>query len=175
MKHPITNKLVVSSKEIKEVTLEFCKGILTKNPIREGFEEEINMKKILHKERMKENIDNVKINKETYKKVLEKLKKNNKRNYDFLIKSSDTFKEVVNKFISRMIRDVGEGKENDFPRDFKDTTLHQIFKKGDKNDLASFRYIHSKTWLPHTVDAVIVEEMKEQVIEASTPYQIGGL
>ena len=73
-----------------------------------------------------------------------------------------------------MIVDVGLGKEKDFPKDFDSSTLHQIFKKGDKNDLSSFRYIHSKTWLPRTVDAVVVEEIKERILKASTPYQIGG-
>ena len=77
-----------------------------------------------------------------------------------MIKASKAFKNVVKQIVSRMIVDVGVGKERDFPRDFEDTTLYQIFKKGDKNDLSSFHYIHSKMWLPHTVDAVVVEEIK---------------
>ena len=154
--------------------MNFCKEVLTSNPVKDGFKEEINMKKVLHEVRMKEDVKCVQLNSETYNRVLKKFRENNKQNYDFLIKASDVFKGVVHKFVNRMIVDVGIGKEKYFPKDFENTTLHQIFKKGEKNDLSSFRYIHSKTWLPRTVDAVVVEEMRERILTASTPYQIGG-
>jgi hypothetical protein len=36
------------------------------------------------------------------------------------------------------------------------------------------RFIHSKSYLPRTVEAVIVDAMKEDILDASSCYQIGG-
>ena len=41
-----------------------------------------------------------------------------------------------------------------------ETTLYNIYKgKGKKEDLESMRFIHSKSYVPRTVEAVIVDGM----------------
>ena len=77
---------------------------------------------------------------ETFEKVVAKFKKSNKRNYDFLVKADKRFKDSVFKLCKRMI------EEATFPAEFKETTLHMIFKnKGRKENLSDNRFIHSKT------------------------------
>ena len=64
-----------------------------------------------------------------------------------------------------------------FPEQFNNTTLHMIFKggKGRREKLTNNRFIHSKSWLPRTAEALCVEEgMKWPLIEKSSIYQIGG-
>ena len=65
--------------------------------------------------------------------------------------------------------------EEKFSNIFTETTLYNIYKgKGRKEDLDSMRFIHSKSYLPRTVEAVIVDAMKEDILDASSCYQIGG-
>ena len=86
--------MIVSSREIKEVTLGFCKNTLTKNDIRSGYEEEVKLIETLHKERMNKIMEKVTISTKTYIRVMERLKRNNKRSYDYIVKSSDSLKKL---------------------------------------------------------------------------------
>ena len=66
-------------------------------------------------------------------------------------------------------------EEEQFPRSFDNTTLHQIYKgKGKREVLSNNRYIHSKDWLPRTAEALVVDNMKDTILRGSSPYQIGG-
>ena len=68
-------------------------------------------------------------------------------------------------------------EEEKFPENFKNTTLHMIFKGGNgkREQLSENRFIHSKNWFPCTVEACVVEEgLKGPLIDQSSIYQIGG-
>ena len=55
------------------------------------------------------------------------------------------------------------------------TTLHMLWKmKGAANILGNNRFLHIKSWLPRTCEALIVDKMKETILENSSKYQIGG-
>jgi hypothetical protein len=105
---------------------------LSNNNVKEGYEREIGLKEKLHDERMLDvSGGGFTPSKKLFKKVVLKFKKNNKTNYDFLIRTGERFKEAV------------------FPNSFDITTLHQIYKgKGRKEVWSNSRYIHSKEWLP---------------------------
>ena len=49
---PATGHVVVSAEEIKRVSLEYCKKVLTNNVPDKEFEKEIELKENMHKERM---------------------------------------------------------------------------------------------------------------------------
>ena len=67
-------------------------------------------------------------------------------------------------------------EREEFPSSFKKTTLHMIWKrKGAMDVLSNNRFLHMKDVLARTVDALIVERMKEPLIKSATIYQIGGL
>ena len=167
---PISKSLALSTKEIKRVSHEHCQRVLTNNEALPQFEKEIELKENLHKERMKElGGGNFNLTRERFKKVIKKFQKSNKRNYDFLVRSGDKYKESIFKMSHRMI------EEEMFPRKFDFTTLHQIYKgKGKKELLDNSRFIHSKDWFPRLVEGLIVDEMKKPILEGSSPYQIGG-
>ena len=40
--------------------------------------------------------------------------------------------------------------------------------------MESMRFIHSKSYLPQMVEAVVVDGMKEEILKGSSCYQIGG-
>ena len=159
----------MSTKEIQKVFLNHCKEVLESNPIEEGFEEEIKLKEKLNDIRMTENTGNFEVTKDAFERVVDKFKKNNKRNYDFLVKGGEKFQKSIYLLVKRMI------EEEKFGRAFGDTTLYNIYKGKRRNeDLDSMRFIHSKSYLPRTVEAVVVDGMKEDILEGSSIYKIGG-
>ena len=165
-----TGELAVTAKEIKRTSLEYCKKVLTNNEVQEEVKREVELKDWLHRERMKESRGKEVVpTKEVFNRVINKFKKNNKRNYDFLIRTGDGFKEAVFRLCKRMLED------EVFPASFDNTTLHQIYKgKGKREILSNSRFIHSKEWLPRTAEGMVVEVMKEVILSKSSPYQIGG-
>ena len=140
------------------------------NPVEEGFKEEVEQKEKLHDILMKETTGEFNVTEEAFERVLEKFKVNNKRNYDFLVRGGDNFKHAIYFLVKRMIEE-----EEAFGNTFGDTTLYNIYKgKVKKEDLESMRFIHSKSYLPRTVEAVVVDGMKEEILAQSSCYQIGG-
>ena len=89
--NPKTGKLAVSKKEIRQVTLTYCKETLTNNEPEEGFEDEINRKKEFVRDLLKIEGGSFKASKDTFKKMVDKFKRSNKQNYDFLTKAGEVF------------------------------------------------------------------------------------
>ena len=168
--NPKSGKLVVSRDEIKKVTLDYCKSTLENNKPEEEFNEKIELKKKSMKEKLDEDKSQFVITKDTFELVVNKFRKSNKRNYDFLVKSSPQFKEQVFKMCQQMI------EHEKFPKTFNDTILHMIYKgKGKCEELSNNRFIHSKSWLPRLVEALVVEQgLKRPLVEESSIFQIGG-
>ena len=173
IKHPTSGKLIVEKEEIKKISLEYCMQVLTKNKPDKEYETMAKMKQILHEKRMEMKIgEGFMAEKEIFDKIIDKFKKSNKRNYDFLVKSSKEFKESIFKFCKRII------EEENVPETFRNTTLHQIWKKKPgtkKEDLDSNRYIHMKDALPLTVLGMVVNEIEPSISAATSIYQIGGV
>ena len=172
VKHPETGKLVVNQDEIKKVSVEYCQKVLAKNIPEESYKMMAELKEELHKKRMTENLDTgFEVEKEVFENVLNKFKKNGKRSYDFLVKASAKYQEAIFSLCKRII------EKETIPRVFRNTTLHQIWKRKPgtvKEDLKANRYIHSKDWLPRTVEAIVVKEMDQKINEATSIFQIGG-
>ena len=89
-----------------------------------------------------------------------------------MVKASEAFQEAVFKFSKIMI------DKEEFPKCFKETTFHMIFKggiKGKREKLPDNRFIHSKFWFPRLVEGLIVGEgLKKPLVDGSSMYQIGG-
>ena len=168
--NPTTGKLAVSKSEIKKVSLEYTKETLKSNEIPEDMAEESERKKNAVEVFLKEKKGVFCANKETFEKVICKFKRSRKRNYDFIVKADPKFQESVFRLCKEMI------EKEEFPKEFKNTTLHMIYKgKGKKEDLSKNRFIHSKPWLPRLVEGLVVEgALKKPLIEGSTIFQIGG-
>ena len=167
---PKSGEVAVSGNEIKRISLEYCREVLTKNEAEGSYKKEIALKGSMHMERMHDSQESMfKPSRESFKRVLKKFKDNDKRNYDFLVKTGEKFKEGVFRLCRRMI------EEEEFPCNFDNTTLHQIFKgKGKREVLSNNRLIHSKEWLPRTVEGMVVDYMKDNILKGASPYQIGG-
>ena len=166
---PESKDLVASPDEIKRVALKYCLNVLKNNDVHPEFVIETSLRDALHDVRMQETGGDANMAKENFNKIIKKFEANKKKTYDFIVKAGDNFKDAIFKLCKAMI-------ENEkFPDSFDCTTLHQIYKgKGIKEDLSNSRFIHSKTWLPRTCEAMVVDMMKTQIITKSSKFQIGG-
>ena len=164
-------ELVVSTEGIKKVTLKHCMDTLKDNKPEEDVEQLVTVIKDVHEHRMKEDDGNeMEVTKDEFDLILDKFKRKNKRSYDFLMKAGNCFKNSIFKLCARMI------KEETFPERFYETTLQQLWKrKFPRENLSNHRFIHLKDWLPKTCESLIVSQMKTQILEAGTKYQIGGV
>ena len=142
IKDPTNGKLIVDREAIKKRTIEYCKEVLTKNEPAKEFKAIAMLKQKLHDGRMIEKLEEgFSVDKEVFDKVLNKFKKNNKRGHDFLTKASEEFQDSIYLLCKRIIQ------EEKVPDNFRETTLHQIWKKKPgtkKEDLEANRYIHVK-------------------------------
>ena len=168
---PNTGGLVVSRKKIQQVSLKYCQDTLSNNTPTDEFKEQIRLKQVSVKNKLQQCGGAFQISENTFQHVVSKFKRSRKRNYDFLVKSGEKFKQVVFKFCQEMV------EKEEFPIEFQDTTLHMIFKggKGRRQNLPDNRFVHSKPWWPRTIEACIVEEgLKGPLVGGSSIYQIGG-
>ena len=172
VKDPSTGTLIVDKDQIKNTTVKYCKEVLTKNKPKEGFIGLAKLKEDLHNTRMNERLgQGFMAQREVFDQIVEKFRKNNKRNYDFLVKSSEEFKEAIFKLCKRII------EEETIPDKFRQTTLHQVWKKKPgtkKEDLEANRFIHCKEWLPRAVESMVVAEMEHDIAAATSIYQALG-
>ena len=96
-------ELHISTEEIKKTSLKYCKEVLAKNKVDKDFIKEVDVKNRIHDIRMKssrsddEQVEFMEKNIET---ILEKFKK---KSYNVIVKSGDTFKEMVFKLCARII------------------------------------------------------------------------
>ena len=165
-----TGEVVVSNEEIKRVNLEHCLKVLKDKEPENEVKLLIKLESDLHNILMAETKDkDEEVSKEEYDKVVDKFKSKNKRSYDFLTKAGTLYKQAIYKLCKRMLR------EEDFPDSFHETILHQLWKrKGSRQDLGNHRYIHMKEYLPRLCKALTVYIMKDDILENTNKFCIGG-
>ena len=133
-------------------------------------EDLVKIQKMLMEEKLKNKSEKpLEIDKSDYDKVVKRFKSKQTKSYDFLIKAGENYQEAIFKLCKRMIKD------QEFPGMFRRTLLYMIWKqKGPQEVLKNNRFIHLKEHnLPRTVEALVVDQMKEDILENSTMYQVG--
>ena len=171
IRDPNTNELIVSNQEIKNVTLAYCVANLTKKSDDIEVLKGLELKESLHRMRMEEKDDKgLQLNKSDFDGVMGKFAQKQTKSYDFLLKAGDQFKETIYKLCKKMIDD------EEFPLSFRKTVLFMIWKqKGPAEILKNSRFIHLKEgYLPRTCEALVVSKMKEDILQSSSMYQVGG-
>ena len=171
IKDPKNNELLVANKDIKRATLEYCADNLRNKKADESVEEFVKARKALVEKKLNEaSVDSIDISKNDYEGVLKKFESKPTKSYDFIVKAGNKYQDAIYLFCKRII------EEQSFPIMFRRTLLHMIWKqKGPAEVLKNNRFIHVKEhYLPRTVEALVVEKMKEEILDSSTMYQVGG-
>lgn len=168
--NPRTGKLALTKKEIKQVTLNYCKETLLNNKPEKGFENDIEKKKKEAKNILQSIDGTFKAKVLTFRNMLKKFKDSRKRSYHFITKAGKMFQEVIFNMCQKMF------SNEMFPNEFQNTILHMIFKgKGRRENLSDNRFIHCKDWFARVAEGLVVEDgLKKPLISGSSIYQIGG-
>ena len=168
---PITKELITDSKEIKRVYLEHNVKILTKSDPPEEYVEMVKRKKENHKLIMDKPVDNSwELDRKIFKQVSDKIKKKGKQVYMLFTKAGNNYKDAIFRFMKNMI------SKEQIPVCYKNTSLTPIWKKkGSALDLNNMRFIHIKHWRSKMLEALVTENMKQNIIEATPKFQLGGM
>ena len=93
---PKTKEEVNTPAGIKKVVIDYCQDLLTNRDPKAEFVEDIEMKKMIHEVRMKEEVeDDIEFSPELFKKSLEMLRKKPGHKYDFIVRSGESFKAAL--------------------------------------------------------------------------------
>ena len=167
---PGTETLVCTTEGIKDITCEHVKETLKDcEPLPEfaGIILERNLK---HFRFMSDN-KNLRLNlpKQVFDQVLFRMRLNNKSCYKLVTKGSDDYADSLYRFFVKIIED------ESIPVSFSDTTLTQLFKKGNPADLGNWRFIHMKPAVPRLFEACVTEMLKPKLLKSVSPFQLGGI
>ena len=169
--HPETGELITNREEIKKVSLEHNKKILTKNEILEEDKAEIEKQKTDHQKIMNsEDKDLWSLDYKTFQNVVKKIKVKGKNMYKNLVESGNKYQFAIFLYMRRLIR------TEELPRNFARTLLSQIWKKkGSPLDLNNMRFIHMKHRHPRLLENLVTEHMKDNIVKATPHFQLGGM
>jgi hypothetical protein len=160
IKDPNDGELIVSNEEIKKVTLAYCVDNLTKQHKDESVIKALELKKVMHNIRMKEQEDEeFDVGSEDFEVVLDKFASKSTKRYDVLLKAGKDYQESVFRLCKQMIL------REEFPSTFQKKILNMIWKqKGPAEILSNSRFILTKeTFWPRICEAVTVNKMRETI------------
>ena len=168
---PVTGELITEYEAIKETTLNHTVKILTKNKLREQDKKEHAEKMENHIKIMEnKDINEWKLDRETFKIVVNRIKEKGKKMFDPFNKAGDAFKDAIFHYMSKII------DSEEIPLEFSETRLIPIWKKkGSALDLNMMRYVHMKSWQAKLCEALVTQTMKDQIVKACPKIQIGGI
>ena len=170
---PKSNKLVFDPSEIKKISLEYCYNLLQKSTANPGFENEIFVQDMLHLARNETNEDfddsgDITVN--DMKSRMKKLAKKGPEKYRFLLKSGNSFKEVIFELCKKV------WMEESKPQQWRNTVIIQLYKgKGPKEEFNNQRNIHTKEEIPKLFEGIVVDKSKEKIVSFCSKFQIGGI
>ena len=170
VKNHWTGEMLREKEEICDFSLEFNQKVLEKSDppgmwkeIREAKIRETKLAMALENVESRTPITNMEFN-----QALAEIAESNKDVYQDLNRSGPMFQQVVKDLVQRI------WKEGKIPDSFKETTLMKLHKKGPKNVIDNYRWLHLKTWLPKFTEKVVMLKLKERMVAGTPEFQLGG-
>ena len=169
IKDPKTDREITDPSEIKRVSLQYCVSLLTNRSPREGYEDDLTFKKLVHRERMHEILENDmnEFTEEMFENTYHILGKKVGHKYDFIFKGGPALKAAL----FNLCKCAWTSEK--LPQSWQKTTLVQLYKgKGSQNLLENMRHIHIKSEFPKFFGHIVVNAMKTEVFSKMTKFQI---
>ena len=116
----------------------------------------------------KEEVENDLFTEEDLDKEIKSVKQKGKCKYLEITEAGTGLKRPVYEFM-KLVWDSEE-----IPASWNLTTLVQIFKKGLKSSLDSYRFVHTKNWMPRVFDGIVFNKMKHTLVSNMSKFQIGA-
>ena len=147
--------------------MRYCKTLLTKRKPNESFEEDIEMKKMIHEERMHQDYDkNEELTRKQFEETWKILKSTKKGKYEFIFKAGDSLKEGLFNLFSKI------WITEELPASWDITSLIQLFKgSGSVEEPSNYRNIHIKSEFGKMFSHLVLEKAKRNLTENMSVFQ----
>ena len=171
MENPESGEMLFEPNEIKEASTEYLVKLLTNRKPNPGYERDIETKEIIHKVRMKEDIQNDDtFTDEDFGNLLKNLRKKNKEKYQSILKAGTDYLRLLYSLFQKIWN--SECK----PQQWELTVAHQLYKgKGRVTQFLNQRFIHTKNENPKAFEHIIMAKAKPKIVDGCSKYQIGAL
>ena len=166
-----SGEIKYATADIKSTTVKHVKETLRDRAPQERHKEIVEHRKTVINEASKLREEKrVIFNNEEMEKVVGAMKEKNKDCHRPITKSSPEFRKAIVKVLNKY------ASKEEIPNSFTKTSLTQLKKpKGAFHELGSYRFIHTKTWLPRTLESLVTEKLKPAVYSTVSAYQLGGI
>ena len=166
---PFTNIEISDRKQIKDASLKYCVDLLTNRQPNPGYEDDINMKNLVHESRMIQKFDDEPcLRRIMFDASLKELSLKNLDKYKFIIHGGTDLKDALFQLFST----VWETEVR--PQQWRHTTIVQLYKgKGDPKLLSNQRNIHTKLDVPKFFGHIVMAQCKGKILNSMTKFQIG--
>ena len=167
--NPESGALVYSPNEIKDVSLKYCVKLLTNREPKSNFKEIIERNRLMHQERMKEEVndDVSELCISEFQNALKKVSSTHRDKYQFILNSGSSMLKAIFKLFCLV------WKKEEIPRMWADSELIQIYKgKGSESDLNNVRHIHIKSEVPKLVQQIVMTAASDRLFDNMTKFQI---
>ena len=170
IRDPESDKVCTNIKDIKTITLNYCKNLLTNRKPRHDFAVDLRSKEALHEARMLERDPEhetaFEVN--TFLKSIVDLQKKKGDKYAEITKGGDSLKAALFK----LYKTVWDSEK--LPEGWRRTTIMQISKsKGDPADLSNFRNLHLKNPFLKHFGSILMTETKSVLFRGMSKFQLG--
>ena len=171
VKNHWTGEMLREREEIFDFSLEFNESVLRKEESKVGDWSEVRKRKVWET-KLAMSVENAEsrqpITNKEFDRALCEVAASNKDVYQDLNRAGPMFKYAVKELIQRIYQ-TGE-----IPDSFKETTLMKLHKKGPKNVIDNYRWLHLKQWLPKLTEKVVLLKLKDRMTEGTPEFQLGG-
>ena len=172
IKDPVTKSEVNTIEEIKRVSLNYCKDLLTNRDPKPGFEDILLWKYNVHEERMIEYLPNEEpeLSLSMFNAALRRLNTKHADKYAFILKGGQSLLDAV----FHLFKLVWSTEK--IPSGWRKTSIVQLYKgKGDHTELSNYRNIHTKDEIRKVFGDIVTHELKLKVQEGLSKFQIGAV
>ena len=170
VKNHWTGEVLREKNDINDFALQFNEKILEKSDppgdwkfVREEKKRETEWLMWIENEESKQPIT-----RQEFQRALAEVEAMNKDVYQDLNRAGPKFKYVVEYLVQRIYQ------SGEIPDMFKETMLMKLHKKGPKNVIDNYRWLHLKHWLPKLAEKVVMIKLKERMVAGTPDSQLGG-
>ena len=169
---PITKCEVDSVEDIKRVSLNYCKELLTNRSPNFGFEDTVELKNEIHELRMNELIpeNECELSIAMFDGALRRLSLKNPKKYEFILKGGKSLIDALFYLFQKV------WSSENIPAGWKKSSIVQLYKgKGSTVDLNNYRNIHTKEDIRKVFGEIVTYEVKNIIPERLSKFQIGAM
>ena len=175
IQNPVNGEMTRTRDETFQVTLDYNYELLRKDKDDEDVPEEVTAireaKRVAIQMAMesKEFVEDEELSYNDFKRVLKKIKAQNKQVYRDLILAGEEFQMCVFRFYNLCY------KLEIMPEFFSETELRKLYKgKGNRVTMKANRFLHLKGWFAKTYEKMLMTKVEDKLFANTPDFQVGG-